>query len=237
MFGLRNIWSKTFLGERLSGLRGTRRRSDGNERNAEASVLRALQVMARRSSPHKASTRASIARAISVLEASIMGLGQIQELIDECQDLCQSGLETQDAKKHALLATRYEEVINELNAVAQGYGHAGHHLIDDSSEMLEVDLTEPDHFTLRLPHINLTAGSRGLAMPKPTQVFESKEALEQFNRHLMLVRERLEKSAAIFNEHATDLAKRLALLLDGAYAEKYELAGGPTEPMSFVQRA
>lgn len=224
------MWSKSFLGERLPTLRGARRKSDGSERNAEASVLRALQIMARRSSPHKASTRASIARAINVVEASIMGLSHIEELITECQGLCNAGLETDDPKKRSLLATRYEEAIAELNAVAQGYGYAGHHLIDDSTHMLEVEVTEPEHFTLRLPHINLTAGNRGLALPNPSQVFESTEALNQFNRHLVLVRERLEKSATIFGDNAADLAKRLALSLEGAYAEKHELSGGPVEP-------
>jgi len=235
MFGLKNMWSKSFLGERLTDLRGSRRRSDGIDRSAEASVLRALQVMARRSSPHKASTRASLARAVSVVESAIMGLSQIKELVDECQGLSTSGLESTDPKKRELLAGRYEEVIAEMNAVAQGYGYAGHHLIDDSSDMLEVDMTEPEHFTLRLPHINLTAGNRGLALPKPSQVFESADTLEQFNRHLVLVRERLEKSATIFNENAADLSKRLALLLDGAYVDKHELSEGPTAPARFGQ--
>jgi len=235
MFGLKNNWARTFFGGRFSNLRGARRRSDCNERSAEAIVLRALQIMARRSSPHKASTRASIARAISVIEASTLGLSHIEELIDECQGLCQSGLESDDKNKWALLAARYEEVVVELNAVARGYGHAGHHLIDDSTDMLEVELTEPDHFTLRLPHINLTAGNRGLALPAPTQVFESTEALEQFNRHLALVRERLDKSAAIFGENAADLSKRLALLLEGTYAEEFDLTDGPSAPAHIKQ--
>lgn len=230
MFGLKNTWTKAVLCGRPSIRRGARRSSDADHRGAEATVLRALQVMARRSSPHKASTRASIARAISVVEASIMGLSQIEELVEECQELANAGLDTEDTRKRTLLAERYEAVLAEVNAVAQGYGHAGHHLIDDSTEMLEVELTEPDHFTLRLPHINLTASTRGLALPKPAQAFESRESLEQFNRHLALVRERLEKSADIFGEHAKDLARRLALLLDGAYGQEFEPSSSPMTP-------
>jgi hypothetical protein len=203
----------------------SRRKSDGNETGAEATVLRALHLAARRSSPHKASTRASMARAISVIEASMLGLTLIEELINECESLCQSGLETDDAEKHSLLAARYESVLVEINAIAEGCGHAGAHLLGEKGSVLEVELGEPRNFTLKLPTINLTVGARGLALPEPNRAFADASALAQFERHIGLVKMRLEKSASIFRDHAEDIAKRLAWVLEGSYAE-----AGETKP-------
>lgn len=186
--------------------------------------------MARQSSPHKASARSGIARAISVIEASMLGLDQINELISECVSLCQAGLQTESRNKRDLLAERYGEILEELNAIAQGTGHAGCHLIGDTSCILEVELGEPGEFKLKLPHINLTAGSRGLALPKPARAFETTDTLGHFERHLKLVAERLNKSEHIFRDHAADLAKRLALLLEGPYQEDGDLPEGSIRP-------
>ena len=60
-----------------------RRKNDSHDACAEAEVLKALHLMARRSSPHKAAARASMARAISVIEASMLGLYHIEELVNE----------------------------------------------------------------------------------------------------------------------------------------------------------
>jgi hypothetical protein len=219
MFGL----SKKLLKKQSSARSTARRKGDEDERGPEASVLKALHIMARRSSPHKASTRANMARAISVVEASMLGLCHIEELINECLSLCNSARETDDKSKRALLAERYADIIDELNAIAESTGHGGHHLIGGNSRTFEVDLGEQARFKLKLPHINLTAGPRGLALPKPARAFESAASLAQFDRHLALVKDRLERSASIFREHGTDLSKRLALVLEGAYAEVHEL--------------
>jgi len=153
----------------------------------------------------------------------MLGLCHIEELINECMSLCKSARETDDTNKRTLLAERYADIIDELNAIAESTGHGGYHLIGDTSFTLEVATGEPAQFKLKLPHINLTAGPRGLALPKPTRAFESAASLAQFDRHLALVKARLERSAAIFREHGTDLSKRLALVLEGAYAEIHEL--------------
>lgn len=221
------------LGGRPQSRRTARRKGDSEEHSAEATVLKALHVMAKQSSPHKASARAGFARAITVIETSMVGLSDIKVLVDECQSLCIAGIETNARGKRDLLATRYAEIVEELNAVAQGTGHAGCHLIGDASCILEVDLGEPGQFKLKLPHINLTSGTRGLALPKPNRTFESKESLEQFARHLNLVQERLEKTEMIFRDHAADLSKRLAMILEGAYVEDDRTPKGRISPTPF----
>lgn len=223
MFGLPGSQN----GVRLRPKRKARRKSDSESADAEVTVLRALHVTARRSSPHKAAVRAGIARAISVIEASTLGLCHIKELIDECQALCRSGLTTDNLNKRALLADRYTEALAELDAIAQATGHGGFHLINDSSCTCEVSLGDPDNLTLKLPHINLTTGPRGLALPKAGQAFTSTQALEGLDNHLMLVQRRIEKAAVIFREHGADLATRLALVLEYAIPEGHELDDVP----------
>jgi len=222
--------SKTFFGNRREKLKGAQRKSDSSDENVEAVVLKALHVMAQRSSPHSASTRASMARAISVLEASTLGLSHIEELVDESRSLCLSGLEQEDAGKRELLAERYADIIIELDAVAKGTAHGGVHLIGNERSTLEIDLGDPNMFKLKLPHVNLTSGPQGLALPAPARAFESTASLKQFDRHLALVKDRLAHTTHTFEAHATDLAKRLALILEGAFADGGELADGRTEP-------
>jgi|GEM_PF-1917408 len=222
--------SESIFGTRVNRKAGTRRKSDAGTEAVESVVLKALHLMAKRSSPHRATTRASMARAISLIEASLLGLRHIEELVDECVTQCHAGLETEDKSKRAALAERYSAIIVELNAIAKGTGHAGHHLIGDESSSLVVDPGSTDASKLKLPQINLTAGASGLALPKPSHVFEEIESLKQFDRHLSLVKDRLARSRDIFEAHAADIATRLALLLEGAYAMGDELDDGPTTP-------
>ncbi len=207
-----------------------RRKSDTDSESVEAEVLKALSVMARRSSPHRATSRASMARAIGVIEGSMLGLRHIEELVEECFALCRSGLDEKKAENRSRLAERYAVIIDELDAIANGTGHGSVHLIGETSSILEVELGEPRSYKLKLPHINLTAGPSGLALPQPSQAFESTGSLKHFERHLKLVKDRLTRSAEIFQDHASDLAKRLALLLEGSFAESHELDKGRIEP-------
>jgi len=229
-----NRFSSIFFGSRSKDQSSERRKGEVDDRSAEAAVLKALHLMARRSSPHKASARASMARAISVIEASMLGLCHIEELVTECHTLCQTGLTSNNQEKRNALSRRYEDVITELNAIAKGTGHAGFNLIGEVGAVFEVELGETNDFKLKLPNINLTAGPQGLALPKPEHAFADVESLKQFDRHLGFVRDRLEKTTAVFKEHGADVTKRLALILEGSYAEKHELKGGPTAPLAPV---
>ncbi len=203
-----------------------RRSSDHTD--AEVAVLNALHLAARRSSPHKAATRANIARAIGTIEAAMLGLCQIKDLIYEAQKLSIAGLALQDADQRTLLAMRYGEVITELNAIASATGHGGVHLINDSTDVAEVCLTSPGEcIHIQLPHINLTAGPRGLSLPKPSRAFTSLQDLENLSKHLTLVAERLDKSAEIFRQQGAELSKRLALILEGTIPAETELKGIP----------
>jgi len=195
--------------------------------DAEVAVLNALHLSARRSSPHMAATRAGIARAIGVIEAATLGLCHIVELIDEAKELCASGIATEDASMLNMLAERYGAVIKELNAIAAATGHGGVQLIDDSLQSIEVHLCHREDLKVKLPHINLTAGAKGLALPKPARAFQSAQDLEQLRAHLDLVTERLDKAAGTFRQHGADLSKRLALILEGTIPDGDELKGIP----------
>lgn len=220
MFGLLK-----FRSGKNAGRPTDRRTSDSLD--AEIAVLNALHLAARRSSPHKAATRAGIARAIAAIEAATLGLCHICELIEEAKELCQSGLTTDEAIMRNMLADRYTDVIKELNAIASATGHCGVHLINNSNHTLEVHLCEKNDLKMKLPHINLTAGPNGLALPKAARAFNSMQDLEQLHTHLELVSDRLDKSAVVFRQHGADLSKRLALVLEGTIPESHELKGVP----------
>ncbi len=226
MFGLPKLQNRG----QQSSTRASRRISDGEEGEAEIAVLDALQVAARRSSPHKASTRAGIARAISIIEAATLGLCHITELVDEAEALCCSGLATEDTAKRALLGERYAEVLAEVRAVAEATGHGGVHLINNSGNTFEVNLCPSVEFKMKLPHINLSPGPKGLALPKVTRAFASTQGLEHLKAHLTLVQNRLEHSARIFCEHGGELARHLALVLEHAIPNQQELRGVPQAP-------
>lgn len=229
-----------FRSNLLSGKFGlrrmSRRKEDTSERSAEATVLRALHLAARRSSPHKATLRANMARAISVIEASMFGLTQISELIDECEQLCKSAHKADNPEKYSLLSARYKEVVSEIDLIATSCGHSGVHLIGEVNTVFEVDLGEPGWFNFKLPHINLTSGPKGLALPDPDHAFGNPESLKQFDRHLGMVRSRLDKSVQIFRDHGENLAKRLALVLEGTYTEEHEFNDVPETTVSPLGR-
>lgn len=209
-----------------------RRQVDRETSEAEVAVLRALQNSARRSSPHSAAVRADLARAIAVVEAAMLGLSQIRELVDEAEGLCRSALETEHGTRRALIAERYRNVMVEINAIANATGHNGVNLIDDSASTITVKVADGQEIRLRLPHIVLTTGSGGLALPRASRAFGSTSHLKELLAHLSLARSRLDKAASSFQEHASDLAKRLAFVLDGTVLSADELRDVPDAPMA-----
>ena len=222
MFGLLKIKTR-----KSDSAPSDRRSSDRDNTNAEVAVLQALHLSARRSSPHSAATRAGIARAIGVIEAATLGLCHIHELISETTELCHAGLASDDLTKRNMLADRYGDVLKELNAIASATGHGGVKLIDETCDTIEVILCDREDHRMKLPHIDLTAGPNGLALPKPSRAFGSSQELEMLRTHLVLVTDRLEKAAGIFRDNGANLSKRLALVLEGTIPDGDELKGIP----------
>ncbi len=192
-----------------------RRRADKNATSGEFAVLAALHNAARRSSPRRAGVRAQIARAIAIVESATMGLCLIRELIDESEGLCRSALESDVPAKRALIAERYDMVLKEINAIAKATGHSGVHLIDESNSTITVRVVDGQNICLSLPHVVLTSSARGLAMPKAAKAFASDTNLRTLGDHLELARARLDDAATLFRDHASDLSKRLAFVLNG----------------------
>ncbi len=207
-----------------------RRRADSRTADAEVAVLRALHNAARRSSPHRAAVRAEIARAISIVESATIGLSHIRELIDESEGLCRSALESDNASKRALIADRYDTVLREIDAIARATGHSGINLIDDSHSTLTVRIADAQDIRMSLPHVVLTVGPRGLAMPRASKSFASEEGLQALADHLGLARTRLDKAAELFRDHASDLCKRLAFVLNGTVLSAEDLKDVPDGP-------
>lgn len=208
-----------------------RRSADSHAADAEVAVLKALHNAARRSSPHSAAVRAEISRGIAVVEAATMGLSHIRELADEAEGLCRSALESDSAAKRALIAERYEAALMEIDAIARATGHSGVNLIDESNATLTLRITDGQDIRISLPHVVLTSGSRGLAMPKAARAFASDATLEALADHLGLVRARLDKAAALFRDHASDLCKRLAFVLNGTVLSAEDLKNVPDGPL------
>lgn len=208
-----------------------RRSADRAAADAEVSVLKALHNAARRSSPHRAAVRAEISRGIAVVEAATMGLSHIRELVDEVEGLCRSARESDSAAKRALIAERYEAALAEIDAIARATGHSGVNLIDESNATLTLRVTDGQDIRISLPHVVLTAGSRGLAMPRAARAFASDDSLTALADHLGLARNRLDKAAALFRDHASDLCKRLAFVLNGTILSAEDLKNVPDGPL------
>jgi len=177
--------------------------------DAVTAIDRALRHAAAKD-PHALREQTGIiTRAIDALEAAAQGVDSVAALIAEARDLADSAAATGSEAKRALIAERYNDVIEAIDSACEGATAHGVNLIDDGDAEIEIDLQERGGVKLAVRHARLTRGIGGLKLSPAREAFADNAEIDHARQELDAALERIDGLSERFCADAAFLSERL----------------------------
>ncbi len=148
--------------------------------------------------------------AIATLEAAAQGVDAIGAMIGEGRELTGSAAATENKAKRALIAERYNDMIEAIDTAAKAASANGVNLIDDGHDEIEINLQEHGGVKLAVRHTRLTRGIGGFQLSPARDAFDGDAEIEQIRKELDDAHARLDGLAERYCADAAFLAERLA---------------------------
>ena len=109
-----------------------------------------------------------MSEAIQTLNAGDDGITAIQELISSAKSLAQSALKADDASEMDDYITQYNEILDQIDDLAEDSGYGGINLLGGTSQTLEVVFDEEGDSTITLTGFDASSASTGLNLADAT---------------------------------------------------------------------
>lgn len=107
-------------------------------------------------------TKDGVDQAISAVQAATDGLDAIGELTRQAEGLAIAARGTSDPTQRAALASQFNEVVNQIDNIAQDASFNGTNLVQSSPDNLDVALNEDGSSTLAIQGADSTSAGLGL---------------------------------------------------------------------------
>jgi flagellin len=104
-----------------------------------------------------------IDQGISSIQAAVNGIDAITSVVEQIKGLAQAA-KAQTTAERATTSTSIQNLIGELDEIAQDASYQGVNLIDSGSQTLTVVFNEDSSAVLTISHTELTAASTGLTL-------------------------------------------------------------------------
>lgn len=174
-----------------------------------SAVTRALRHAAVKDDHYRRRQIETIRAAIAALEAAAQGVDAVSAMIGEARELAQSAAATQSQAKRALIAERFNDVIESVDGAVQRSGADGVNLIDDGKDEIEIDLEHIGGARLAVRHTRLTRGIGGLILSPVENAFSEDAEIARAQAELDRAATRVEGLAERFCADAAFLSDRL----------------------------
>lgn len=188
----------------------SRNKTETEDIDTSAAVDRALRHAAVKDPYALKQQRGILENAIATLEAAAQGVDAVAALIGEGRDLASSAAATDNNAKRALIAERYNDMIEAIDSAARKASAHGVNLIDDSHDEIEIDLQEQGGVRLAVRHTRLTRGIGGLQLSPARDAFDNDSEIAQIRKELDAAYAKLDGLAERYCADAAFLAERLA---------------------------
>jgi flagellin len=147
--------------------------------------------------------------AISTLQAAIAGIEAITELVEQAKGLVNTAKATGDTAERSLLAVQFNELLGQIDNLANDSSFNGTNLIQASADNLEVDFNEDGSSDITITGLDSTSASTGLNITEANGDFATtaniNTALSEINAALTELR----TNAATLGSNNTVLQTRL----------------------------
>ena len=155
------------------------------------------------------SLKENIDLAISTLQAAITGIEAITELVEQAKGLVNTAKATGDTAERSLLAVQFNELLGQIDDLANDSSFNGTNLISAAADSLEVDFNELGDSDLTITGLDSTTGTAGLDITEATNDFGDATAINASLTELNAALTELRTNAATIGSNNTVLQTRL----------------------------
>ena len=147
---------------------------------------------------------------ISTLEAAIAGIESITELVEQAKGLANTAKATGDTAERSLLAVQFNELLGQINDLANDASFNGTNLIQATPDNLEVDFNEDGTSDLTITGLDSTTATTGISIAAATSNFSTLTSINSSITELNSALTELRTNAATLGSNNTVLQTRLS---------------------------
>lgn len=147
--------------------------------------------------------------AISALESSITGIEAITELVEQAKGLVNTAKATGDTTERSRMAVQFNELLGQIDDLANDSSFNGTNLIRAIPDNLEVDFNEAGDSDLTITGLDSTTGASGLNITAATNDFSNVADINASLTQLNSALSELRSNASTLGSNNTVLQTRL----------------------------
>lgn len=159
----------------------------------------------------------SIATSLSTIETAVLAIDALAERLREAHELLADAARNPELGRRALLAGRYDDLRDEIDAIV---GSASHNrvnlisgrLIEGRHASFSTALDLEGRAGVSLPVVNLTSSPEGLSLSPPRSAFAEDAEIHMITAEIDAARDRVLRVSEHYADHAVMMADRLSRL-------------------------
>lgn len=156
-----------------------------------------------------AGLKENIDLSINTLQAAITGIESITDLVEQAKGLANTAKATGDTTERSLLAVQFNELLSQINDLANDTSFNGTNLISASPDNLEVDFNEDGTSDITITGLDSTTATTGIDIVAATNSFADLSAIDTAITQLNAALTELRTNAATLGSNNTVLQTRL----------------------------
>jgi flagellin-like hook-associated protein FlgL len=146
---------------------------------------------------------------ISALQSAIVGIESITELVEQAKGLANTAKATGDTSERSLLAVQFNELLGQINDLANDSSFNGTNLISATPDNLEVDFNEDGSSDLTITGLDSTTATTGIEINAAANDFGNTTDINTSIAELNGALTELRTNAATLGSNNTVLQTRL----------------------------
>lgn len=155
------------------------------------------------------SLKENIDLSISTIQSAITGIEAITELVEQAKGLTNTAKATGDTAERSLIAVQFNELLGQIDDLANDASFNGTNLIQTSPDNLEVDFNEDGSSELIITGLDSTTAATGLNIGTAANNFSSTADIDTSLTALNSALTELRTNAATLGSNNTVLQTRL----------------------------
>jgi flagellin len=153
--------------------------------------------------------KSDIDLAVSTIESAITGIDSITELVQQAKGLANQAKATGDTSERSTLATQFNELLNQIDALANDSSFNGTNLLQATPDNLTVEFNESNTSKITITGLDSTTASTGLNLDVANNDFAGDTQINVALTALNSALTSLRTNAATLGSNSTVLQTRL----------------------------
>ena len=155
------------------------------------------------------SLKSNIDLAISTIQAALDGIDAITDLVQQAKGLASNAKATGDTNERSTLAVQFNELLSQIDSIANDSTFNGINLLQASPDNLDVVFNEDNTSNLTITGLDNTTASTGINLAGATNNFTDNTAIDTSLTAISAALVTLRGNASTLGSNATILKTRL----------------------------